>query len=110
LIKDSNGCTATSGNIVVNVVAVVEPGITWGLTVSPNPGPGRFVLEMQQAPQFLEVGVFDAAGRNLHQWYFEPINGTFSTELDLSSLPQGVYFLRLTDGKNTGGLRLSVVR
>jgi hypothetical protein len=110
LVKDDNGCTAMTADIVVNTVAVVEPGQAWGLTVSPNPGPGRFLLNMQQAPATLQVGVFDAAGRRLNQWNFEPVNGSFATELDLRNLPQGIYFLRLTDGKNTGGVRLCVVR
>jgi hypothetical protein len=90
--------------------AVVEPSEAWGLAVSPNPGTGLFQLTMQQAPATLRTEVFDTAGRLLRSMDFAPNGGTFSTLLDLRDLPNGTYMLRLTDGQQWGGVRLSKVQ
>lgn len=109
-VQDANGCTTTVENIVVQTIRTVEAGTAWGLSVSPNPGSGRFVLNMQQAPAYLEAALYDVAGRFLRDWRLEAGGKEFSTVLDLQDLPQGVYVLRLTDGTHWGGVRLSVVR
>lgn len=105
---DANGCVATLDNLLITS-AVVEPATAWGLTVSPNPGAGLFQLVMQQAPASLHAEVFDAAGRMLHSLDFAPHGGQFTTTLDLRDLPNGTYILRLTDGQQWGGVRLSKV-
>jgi hypothetical protein len=106
---DANGCAASVGNLMVTS-AVVEPSEAWGLAVSPNPGTGLFQLTMQQAPATLRTEVFDTAGRLLRSMDFAPNGGTFSTLLDLRDLPNGTYMLRLTDGQQWGGVRLSKVQ
>ena len=110
VVQDGFGCADTVVVTVKVIVAVVEPAAAWGLSISPNPSSGRFVLKMQEAPATLQVQVFDATGRNLRSLLFAPQAGYFSATLDLNDLPQGTYLLRLTDGKNVGGVRLSIVR
>jgi subtilisin-like proprotein convertase family protein len=109
IATDANGCAASVGNLMVTS-AVVEPSEAWGLAVSPNPGTGLFQLTLQQAPITLRTEVFDAAGRLLRSTDFTPHGGTFSTLLDLRDLPNGTYILRLTDGQQWGGVRLSKVQ
>jgi len=104
MATDANGCTAT---LVVMTSAVIEPTEVWGLTVSPNPGSGLFQLTMQHAPAVLRAEVFDGAGRLLRSLNFAPNGGQFTTTLDLQDLPNGTYILRLTDGQQWGGVRLS---
>ena len=108
-VKDDAGCISTA---VVTVLGsgVVELGAAWGLTVSPNPSTGLFLLTMQSAPASLRAEVFDAAGRMVRTLDFSPGGGQFSTMLDLQDMSQGIYLLRLTDGNNWGSVRLSVVR
>lgn len=108
VVTDANGCTASISNLIVNT-AVVEPAEAWGLSVSPNPGTGLFQLNMQQAPPALSIEVYDAAGRRMRALNFAPNGGVFSTALDLRDLPNGTYILRLTDGRQWGGVRLSKV-
>ncbi len=108
VVTDANGCTASIGNLTVTT-GVVEPATVWGLTVSPNPGSGLFQLTMQQAPASLRAEVFDAAGRLLRALNFAPNGGQFTTSIDLRELPNGTYLLRLTDGQQWGGVRLSKV-
>jgi hypothetical protein len=85
----------------------VEPSEEWGLTVSPNPGAGLFVITMNSAPETLRAEVFDASGRIIRSLDFTPGGGTFSTTIDIRELPNGTYILRLSDGKQWGGVRLS---
>ncbi len=107
VVLDANGCTDT---VFVIVTATVEPTTAWGLLVSPNPSTGTFRLSIQDTPAQLQAEVFDAMGRNLRSLHFTSLAGPFNTTLDLQDLPQGTYLLRLTDGKNWGSVRLSIVR
>lgn len=105
---DANGCTVASTSLLVTT-GTIEPTEAWGLAVSPNPSTGLFVLNLQNAPDALRAEVFDATGRLMLSKDLNPISGQLSTTLDLQDLPQGTYFLRLTDGQNWGGVRLSKV-
>jgi hypothetical protein len=66
-----------------------------------------FVLSLQNAPDALRAEVFDATGRLLRSLDLQPVGGQLTTTLDLQDLPQGTYLLRLSDGQNWGGMRLS---
>ena len=105
-VVDANGCAATINTPLV-ISSVIEPSEEWGLTVSPNPGAGLFVLTMSRAPETLRAEVFDASGRIVRSLDFTPNGGNFSTDIDIRELPNGTYILRLTDGKLWGGVRLS---
>lgn len=94
----------------LNSVPTIDLASAWGLSVSPNPGTGLFQLNMQQAPAALRADVFDLNGRSLRQLDLTPGSGNFQTRIDLQDLPQGMYILRLTDGLQTGGIRLSIAR
>ena len=106
VVTDANGCTASVTGIVV-VSGTVEPSEAWGFAVSPNPSAGLFELSLQNAPDALRVQVFDATGRLVQSREFHPAGGQFNATLDLQDLPQGTYLLRLSDGENWGGVRLS---
>jgi hypothetical protein len=109
LVRDENGCTAASEMVLVDYVGTVSPEQAWGLTVQPNPGTGRFLLTLRNAPSgALRADVFDAAGRLLFQHKTDSNGQQFSTVLDLTGLPSGVYSLRLVSGREVGAARLVV--
>lgn len=105
---DANGCTASLTGLII-MSGTVEPGEAWGLSVSPNPSTGLFVLTLQSAPDALHAQIFDATGRLLQSLELQPQGGSLTTTLHLEHLPQGTYLLRLSDGQNWGGIRLSKV-
>lgn len=105
VVTDANNCTASVSNLII-MSGTVEPSTEWGLSVSPNPGAGLFVVAMQNAPVAMRAEVFDATGRLLRSLEWQSANGQMSATLDLQQYPQGVYILRLNDGKNQGGVRL----
>lgn len=108
-VTDSRGCSASAPSVNITS-STVEPGLDWGLSVSPNPGSGLFRLRLAQSPATLRAEVLDATGRLLRSLNFTPGGGDFTTVLDLTDLPQGLYALRLTDGQHWGAVKLSVVR
>lgn len=108
-VRDIKLCS-DSLTYFLNLTGTVDPATAWGVSVSPNPGAGLFNLRMTNAPGDLSGEITDMTGRNLRNLDFHPGQGAFQTQIDLQNLPQGMYVLRLTDGKQTGALRLSVVR
>lgn len=106
----STGCTAST-EVTVIIIGSVEPGTAWGLVVSPNPSQGLFRLSLHNAPATaLRADVFDASGRLVLTQALPAAGGEFNTVIDLLDVPQGLYLLRLSDDKNWGTVRLSVVR
>lgn len=105
LVTDANGCTDVVNNVVVTT-GTIEPGAEWGMSVAPNPSAGLFVISLHHAPQALRAEVYDATGRLLQSTEIQSPGGQSVTTLDLQQLPQGTYLLRLTDGKEWGGVRL----
>ena len=62
------------------------------------------MCEKRNVKNELKYTVFDTKGRLLRA-FLNPMNS-----LDLSDLPNGFYFLRLSDGKNVGNVRLVIVK
>lgn len=106
-VQDENGCK-DNVTVTVNNVGTIDPTTEWGLLVSPNPGAGLFRLQFGQAPSEFHTDVFDATGKLLYNEHFSTSGGEFQTVLELDHLPQGMYMLRLSDGKSTGAVRLVV--
>jgi hypothetical protein len=104
-VRDALGCVLVIENVKV-VLGILDPGIVWGLRVSPNPGNGLFRLSFAQSPKTLSILVLDALGRQLHALHYSPVGDTFDTDLDLRSLPSGTYWLRVSDGVGVGGVRV----
>ncbi|MBI1221236.1 MAG: T9SS type A sorting domain-containing protein [Bacteroidetes bacterium] len=65
--------------------------------VYPNPGNGYYSLESHH-PDLTILGIYSASGKMLDAWKSYGSNGNL--KLDLTRLPEGIYFLRLhsTDG------------
>ncbi|MBK9336778.1 MAG: proprotein convertase P-domain-containing protein [Lewinellaceae bacterium] len=108
-VQDANGCIAESEMVLVDYVGTVSLERAWGLVVQPNPGAGHFLLTLRHAPAgALRTDVFDAGGRLLFQQKHESNGPQFSTTLDLTGLPSGVYNLRIVSGRDVGAVRLVV--
>lgn len=70
------------------------------LTVFPNPASERLQVQWEtQARTAFRVEVYDLNGRLLLQQPQQAMPGVQSTVVDLTSLPQGIYQLRITDGQ-----------
>jgi len=83
------------------VTSLQEPeALLASFTLFPNPVVDQLTLrwESEQRAEF-RIEVYDINGRLLLQQPQQAMSGVQSTVVDLSSLPQGIYQLRTTDGQ-----------
>lgn len=102
-VTDLNGCTATGTYTVDSKVSVEEFGKR-RYTLFPNPASDELVILSPQKT-ISHVVVYDMIGNEL---ITKPINGRIT--LDVSTLPNGVYFIQLYNkGELIGTEKLQVV-
>lgn len=75
-----------------------------GITVSPNPGNGVFLVVLQEEEK-VTLTVLDPMGKQILQ---QPSAGTQNIALDLSGMAAGVYFLQIKGESSVSTLRLVV--
>lgn len=87
-----------------------QPSIEQGnLTLFPNPGANRVTLKLDEPlRKSATVRIFDPTGRLVGAKEFPA--GTFQTKLDVSHLPNGVYFVHLDSDERVGTTRLVIQR
>lgn len=92
-----------------NVVSTHDPGLTAAITLFPNPAKAWVTVELEGA---FSLELLDMHGRLLTVSTLGDKLGNdqsqylHSANLDLRSLPSGVYFLRLTQGEKWGTKRI----
>jgi len=84
----------------VNDLIVSEGNIN----VYPNPGTGKFTINSSDAINSVEV--YNLLGK---QVYSEQLSNQLSTaEIDISDFAKGIYFVKISDGKNTSTRKILV--
>ncbi|MCK4677996.1 MAG: T9SS type A sorting domain-containing protein, partial [Bacteroidales bacterium] len=69
------------------------------INVYPNPSDGIFNLEISGATGMMELYILDYKGQLIHQDKIENVSGDYLKELDISTYPKGIYFLKLVGDK-----------
>ena len=91
-----DGLFALNGLSIINDLKMgplsVEEELVSGISISPNPSTGVFNIDLKGIENTLEITVINSHGQLV---YKTEING--SQQLDLSSQPNGVYFIRLVN-------------
>jgi PKD repeat protein len=100
---DEFGCI-NSASEMLNVVNCVGVGENEALSLDlfPNPTSGVFTINLN-AQQFnnADLKVMDALGKEVFVENGLNVNGTYSTRVDLSAQPQGIYFVVVSgEGQN----------
>lgn len=98
---DASGQTSTFqiDNVVIAEAGTVglEDIVAVELNIYPNPSNGKFYIEMGDTFNAnTKIEVFNVVGMKV----FETITNNFKTEIDLSAMKQGVYYVRVDDGQN----------
>lgn len=96
VVKDNAGCLADTFAVKVISPLGMDPGLAKDISVSPNPGKGRYAVGFP--PGFHSLEVWSTDGRLLEQ---HPLTSS-PFPLSLLHRPAGAYVLRLS---GTGGLR-----
>lgn len=94
-----NGCTSdSSNNIYVLYVGMDELVKVQQVSVFPNPNNGRFTLAISTAAstQF-DVRIINNLGIAVYEQKNVTVNGKYQQEIDLKSIPVGVYSVILND-------------
>lgn len=72
------------------------------VTVLPNPSDGKFALHLKSnQPDLLEITVFDMIGTKVYTENNIAVSGEFNITLNLTSMPDGIYFLKISGAKVT---------
>lgn len=96
-----NGCTDTSACFTINTVSLNETDIT-SLQAYPNPARDFITLSGEPGNLLRSVSISDIQGRVLIQYS----NVTLPAQLDLQSLPGGLYLIRSEAGGQYSQLRI----
>ncbi|MCD6064343.1 MAG: hypothetical protein K0R82_2254 [Flavipsychrobacter sp.] len=98
VLLDANYCQAYTGPITTSIPGTKNESVK--ITVTPNPFTDRFSIELPR--EAAQLAVVNMSGQ---QVYNADVSGKTKTEVDLSSLPPGVYHYRvaLTDHTTATG-------
>ena len=90
--------TATSDMHVAFVpVGIADPGNTFGITLTPNPSNGKFILKVNGSPdKEVMITITDMNGKTTFSDKYFSSSKSFLREIDLTALPKGIYLLKAT--------------
>lgn len=93
------GGWSTEFSIVVNTCVGIDETDNAVMAVYPNPSTGQFTLDLT-ANDVVNVRIMNAIGEVVFEMNDLTVDGRTTTSIDLNSLAEGVYYLKL-DGSNT---------
>lgn len=101
IITDSLGCSAPSNVIVLNGIQAFSNQNS--ITVSPNPTEGyvAITINLILITQKLEVTIINVLGEMVFEKRLDNVSGKFSQQVNLSTMPKGVYYLKVNSGEKT---------
>lgn len=82
-------------------VAVIDIDKTDAIDVFPNPGNGRFNIELNLNATNVQLNVTSIAGKQLLQKDLGALSGQFNEQLDLTNFAKGTYLLQVQTEENT---------
>jgi uncharacterized repeat protein (TIGR03803 family) len=92
--------TALGTNVAENVTAKIA-----GPVLYPNPVQNKLTLVMENLPARFNIVIADAKGSIISSQAYQQMRAKNQLEIDVSKLPAGVYFLRLSSGREVKNLR-----
>jgi hypothetical protein len=99
---DSTNTCSTSElvTVQVNIVGIEDGLFENGISTYPNPSDGNFILEFNQNEiADLRIEMFNNIGQKLYQENLDNFSGNYRKTMDMTSMPAGIYHLRITDGE-----------
>lgn len=105
---DANSCSVSDTvTIVVNACTSINELTAATVSVQPNPNNGLFTLSMNAAAATeVNVEVLSIDGRVVYTERMSVNPGSFTTNLDITHLANGIYYLRVATGNSQGMVKL----
>jgi subtilisin-like proprotein convertase family protein len=99
---DQDGCTGISESITVTVDACAGVGELEGLSINvyPNPTSGDIILDITGESNGFVLNLMDVHGKVVYTETIGNISSAVRRSIDLSNVANGIYFLRMDDGKS----------
>lgn len=95
-VTDSNGCTAVSDPLTINKISIDEKEQELSFSVFPNPSNGIFNVRFENfIANEMTIKLIDATGRILHLQQLNNMPASFTHSVDVSSIADGNYFIRV---------------
>jgi PKD repeat protein len=98
----ANGFTSDSvkmnGYIVADFPAsYTDKSGSFSCNIAPNPSNGNINLNLTLSnPDLLELSVFNLIGTQVYVEKNIPVTGQMNKSIDLTTMPEGIYFLKIT--------------
>src|SRR5262249_43775752 len=94
---ETHAAASVSRQLLVTTVTAVEPSPASQVKMYPNPTTGLVTIEVPTTKSAnVEIDVYNTAGVTVMQRTAQPVEGKIS--LDMSSVQQGVYLVRVASG------------
>jgi hypothetical protein len=104
-VSDANGCSVCDTTVTIGVTGIREEHLSNGIHISPNPGSGKFQIEVDDVKmKGAAITIYNAVGEKRMQLKLE--NGMRT--VDLSSEPDGIYFITIGTNGAAGTKRLII--
>lgn len=100
IIVDSVGCSGYSSAIAINTGILNIVG-NWQLAISPNPNDGNFLIALDSDLPIhnLQMEIMNVLGKTVFINNYSNVGSTFKKWVNLSTMPKGVYYLKVSDGE-----------
>jgi hypothetical protein len=100
---DLNGCTGVSNSftLIVDACIGIEELGDLSIDIYPNPTNGQIVLDIAGDSKGLMLEVMDVNGKRVYSEVIGSITSGVRKAVDLSSLSNGMYFLKLDNGSSS---------
>lgn len=108
---DTSGWSSAWAFKTAPPVGIDEPGLNGKINIFPNPAENTVYMQLKDKLDLsLWTTITDLVGKKVYEKYFLPDVGNKILSLDVSSLQNGIYMLRVTDGENTFTKKLIIKR
>ena len=103
-----NGCKNTSALYTVTQIGINEFDLTNGFGLYPNPADKQVTIQVKiNARTDLSIGISDMAGRLVLAETYTLQSGMHEIDLNLESLPAGIYLVELNDGEHSSSRKFT---
>ena len=105
-----NGCGTMSDEYYLSWVGLDERFIQQELSIFPSPSKGSFTIKLNTGKQeTVDMRMYNTTNAVVYEEEGISINGTFQKNLDLGSLPDGMYFM-VIEGKDKNYVQKIIIQ
>jgi hypothetical protein len=93
------GLTANSLKAQGSLKLLTDPLESGIIRIYPNPNYGKFCIDLKNPPAKMRVSIYNVAGQKIYE--SSTISPLPVNEIDFTSHPKGVYFIKINDGETS---------